>query len=106
MLRCFNSRRVCLYTTVWCMFPIMLSAQTDPGVRRGPAGAGGPVDGLSCTEFLDFKEGSDIFKEVDSVKGTIPDTGSGLGPKYNLDSCAGCHVQPAIGGSSPAVNPQ
>ena len=24
----------------------------------------------------------------------------------NLDSCGGCHAQPAIGGSSPAVNPQ
>ena len=24
----------------------------------------------------------------------------------NLDSCAGCHTQPAIGGSSPPVNPQ
>jgi CxxC motif-containing protein (DUF1111 family) len=24
----------------------------------------------------------------------------------NLDSCAGCHMQPAVGGSSPAVNPQ
>ena len=24
----------------------------------------------------------------------------------NLDSCGGCHSQPAIGGTSPAVNPQ
>jgi len=24
----------------------------------------------------------------------------------NLDSCGGCHSQPALGGSSPAVNPQ
>src|SRR5262249_19118196 len=31
---------------------------------------------------------------------------SGLGPRFNLNSCAGCHVSPAIGGSSPAVNPQ
>ncbi len=30
----------------------------------------------------------------------------GLGPRFNLDSCAGCHAQPAIGGSSPKVNPQ
>ena len=26
--------------------------------------------------------------------------------RMNLDSCGGCHAQPAIGGSSPAVNPQ
>jgi CxxC motif-containing protein (DUF1111 family) len=30
----------------------------------------------------------------------------GLGPRMNLDSCGGCHLQPALGGSSPAVNPQ
>ena len=30
----------------------------------------------------------------------------GLGPRFNLDSCAGCHLQPAVGGSSPKVNPQ
>jgi hypothetical protein len=24
----------------------------------------------------------------------------------NLDSCSGCHSQPATGGTSPAVNPQ
>ena len=30
----------------------------------------------------------------------------GLGPRFNLDSCGGCHAAPAIGGTSPAVNPQ
>ena len=30
----------------------------------------------------------------------------GLGPRFNLDSCGGCHTQPAVGGSSPAINPQ
>jgi hypothetical protein len=30
----------------------------------------------------------------------------GLGPRMNLDSCAGCHSQPAVGGTSPSVNPQ
>ena len=33
-------------------------------------------------------------------------TEPGLGPRFNLDSCGGCHSQPAIGGTSPAVNPQ
>src|SRR5262245_9514180 len=27
-------------------------------------------------------------------------------PRMNLDSCAGCHSQPAVSGSSPAINPQ
>ena len=30
----------------------------------------------------------------------------GLGPTFNLDSCGGCHSQPAIGGTSPRLNPQ
>ena len=39
------------------------------------------------------------FQEADGVD-------EGLGPRFNLDSCAGCHAAPAVGGSSPAVNPQ
>jgi CxxC motif-containing protein (DUF1111 family) len=54
-----------------------------------------------------FLEGLNRFREVDSVSGTQPGaTGSGLGPRFNLNSCAGCHAQPATGGSSPQVNPQ
>src|SRR5262249_35639119 len=41
-----------------------------------------------------------------SVTGSIADTEAGLGPRFNMDSCAGCHAQPAVGGSSPPVNPQ
>ena len=47
------------------------------------------------------------FREVDSVSGTQPGaTGSGLGPRFNLNSCVGCHAQPGPGGSSPRLNPQ
>lgn len=31
---------------------------------------------------------------------------SGLGPRFNGDSCSGCHAQPSSGGSSPTSNPQ
>jgi CxxC motif-containing protein (DUF1111 family) len=37
--------------------------------------------------------------EVDAVP-------NGLGPRFNLDSCSGCHSHPAVGGSSPPTNPQ
>ena len=30
----------------------------------------------------------------------------GLGPRFNADSCGTCHAHPAVGGSSPAHNPQ
>jgi CxxC motif-containing protein (DUF1111 family) len=45
---------------------------------------------------------------VASVQGeaVIPGTEAGLGPRFNLDSCAGCHSQPGVGGTSPALNPQ
>ena len=37
---------------------------------------------------------------------SYPTQKRGLGPRFNLDSCAGCHTQPDIGGTSPFVNPQ
>jgi CxxC motif-containing protein (DUF1111 family) len=50
---------------------------------------------------LDFfnNVGSPVFAEVDTVA-------NGLGPRFNFNSCAGCHTHPAVGGSSPATNPQ
>lgn len=77
----------------------------DPGVRPGPAGAGGMLPG-SDSEQKFFDAGRDQFLEVQSVQGTIPNTELGLGPRFNLDSCGGCHAQPDVGGTSPFVNPQ
>src|SRR6266852_3041663 len=71
----------------------------DPGVRGGAAGAGGQLAGLSGTQAAFFAAGAADFAEVENV----PD---GLGPRMNLDSCGGCHIQPALGGTSPFVNPQ
>jgi CxxC motif-containing protein (DUF1111 family) len=71
----------------------------DPGVRGGEAGAGGPIGGLSANELAFFESGLEEFEEADEVE-------EGLGPRMNLDGCGGCHAQPAIGGSSPAENPQ
>jgi CxxC motif-containing protein (DUF1111 family) len=74
-------------------------APHDPGVRGGPAGAGDPLPSLSANEIAFFEAGKEEFAEVDDIE-------EGLGPRMNLDSCGGCHIQPAVGGSSPAVNPQ
>jgi hypothetical protein len=71
----------------------------DPGVRGGAPGAGGPLPGLSTLEQAFFNAATGIFTEVE----TVP---TGLGPRFNLDSCGGCHAQPAAGGSSPPTNPQ
>jgi CxxC motif-containing protein (DUF1111 family) len=82
-----------------------LLSQSDPGVRSGAPGAGGSLSNLTNKESTVFSMGRDAFEEVDSVNGSVAGTEAGLGPRFNLDSCAGCHAQPAIGGSSPAVNP-
>ena len=81
-------------------------AARDPGVRPGSNGAGGMVPGLSSLEQQIFGAGKEAFGEVASVQGTVPETEAGLGPRFNLDSCAGCHAHPAVGGTSPSVNPQ
>src|SRR5262249_34521706 len=71
----------------------------DPGVRGGAPGAGGPLQGLDDMELRYFNASKNVFQEVDAV----PD---GLGPRFNLDSCAGCHSYPSIGGTGPPDNPQ
>ena len=86
---------------VACSIPSSPDSSTarDPGVRGGAAGAGGPIAGLTETELAFFDAGKDDFAEADKVE-------EGLGPTMNLDSCAGCHLQPAVGGTGPALNPQ
>lgn len=81
-------------------------AARDPGVRPGSASAGAMLPDLTPSEKQAFEVGLEAFQEAQSVQGTFPDTEAGLGPRFNLDSCAGCHINPDIGGTSPAINPQ
>ena len=75
----------------------------DPGVRGGPAGAGGPLPGLTADEAAYFQDGQARFASVETVtKGR----NNGLGPRFNSNQCLSCHSQPNGGGSSPARNPQ
>jgi len=85
-----------------------LVAQTDPGPRTGPAAAGGFFPTLNSNEQLLFNQAQLRFQEVDSVSGAIAgESGVGLGPTFNGNSCAQCHAQPAIGGSGPGlISPQ
>jgi CxxC motif-containing protein (DUF1111 family) len=54
---------------------------------------------LTANQATLFLNGQKTFEEVDAI-------GDGLGPRFNLDSCLGCHAFPTHGGSAPAVNPQ
>jgi len=83
------------------------SAAHDPGVRAGTPGAGVPLTTLSADQLQFFQDGLSRFEETDSVSGgAASEPGTGLGPTFNSNSCGSCHAQPAIGGSSPSVNPQ
>jgi CxxC motif-containing protein (DUF1111 family) len=71
----------------------------DPGPRGGPDAAGGPLPGLTAAQLAIFEAGQEEFNDEEGV-------GDGLGPRFNMNSCGGCHAQGGVGGTSPAVNPQ
>jgi CxxC motif-containing protein (DUF1111 family) len=71
----------------------------NPGVRGGTPGAGGPIGGLTAAEMAFFTAAQARFQVIE----TVP---AGLGPGFNEISCASCHIAPAVGGASPATNPQ
>lgn len=60
---------------------------------------GGSLSGINQSDIDRFVAARDNFAEVEGVA-------DGLGPRFNGTSCAACHAHPAIGGTSPAVNPQ
>jgi CxxC motif-containing protein (DUF1111 family) len=87
----------------------------DPGVRTGPvngqanATATSPLPVASVatnspTGSLEFfQNGLARFQEIETVTSSA---NVGLGPRFNFNQCAGCHAQPAVGGSGPATNGQ
>jgi CxxC motif-containing protein (DUF1111 family) len=117
-----TGKQTALTISLFTMLATATFAQNGPGPRPGPppqnppqqppapaAAVNGatPIQGLTQAELAFFQEGVSRFSEIDSVSGTQPGaTGVGLGPRFNLNSCAGCHAHPSVGGSSPAVNPQ
>ena len=61
------------------------------GESQTAQSAGGPLPGITATEFSEFRLGLDDFTEVETAE-------EGLGPAYNGTSCAVCHNVPTIGG--------
>src|SRR5205807_10653178 len=75
----------------------------DPGVRSATGvNAGQPFASVSANanDLAFFNTGKTQFNEHQTVTGD----NVGLGPRFNLDSCGGCHSQPAPGGTSPQAN--
>ncbi len=97
------------------LFPHMAFAQSDPGVRSGAVN-GQPgatlnnplplpsVEANRPTGSLEFfQNGLARFQEIEVVANGA---NNGLGPRFNLNQCSGCHAQPSVGGSGPASNLQ
>ena len=93
-----------LVTTVVTLFGLSgvlradFRSAKDPGPRGGTGFAGAALDGLTPEQTAMFNVGLDDFSEEETVK-------DGLGPRFNFVGCAGCHAAPAVGGTSPDVNP-
>jgi CxxC motif-containing protein (DUF1111 family) len=87
--------------------PGIALGQTDPGVQGGPARAGSPLASVSSSDgsLQFFLNGLSRFQDIESVANS-PTGNNGLGPRFNFNQCSGCHLQPAVGGSGPANNPQ
>jgi CxxC motif-containing protein (DUF1111 family) len=97
------------------ILPAIALSQQDPGVRPGPINGQPGATQISpaplasvmneqprgALEF--FENGLARFQQSESVNAGA---NSGLGPRFNFVSCSGCHSQPAVGGSSPATNPE
>ena len=93
---------VCLILVAFSSIDLL--SQNDPGPRPGSAAAGSFYRGLNSNEQAFFNQAQRIFQEIDSVSGSIAgEEGTGLGPAFNGNSCAQCHAQPAVGGSSPGL---
>jgi CxxC motif-containing protein (DUF1111 family) len=87
-----------------CVMPWAMEAQAplvkkDPGLRTSTGDVGDPFGNLTQAESNSFTDGKTRFQNTETVS-------TGLGPTFNATSCATCHAQPAIGGTSPAQNPQ
>jgi CxxC motif-containing protein (DUF1111 family) len=78
----------------------------DPGVQSGNRSTGTTLidPGNDPSGFMAFfQDGLNRFQAVESVSKSA---NVGLGPRFNSNQCSSCHAQPAVGGSSAAVNPQ
>jgi CxxC motif-containing protein (DUF1111 family) len=89
------------------IFPGIVLGQADPGVQGGPARAGSPLASVNSSDgsLQYFLNGLSRFQDIESVTNS-PAGNNGLGPRFNFNQCSGCHLQPAVGGTGPANNPQ
>jgi CxxC motif-containing protein (DUF1111 family) len=76
--------------------------QRETTRRNALSRLGGPLANLPHPLKQSFLSGQTTFEEVETVAGA----NGGLGPTMNLNSCAACHVNTAVGGTSLYATPQ
>src|SRR2546422_7876517 len=59
----------------------------DPGGRGGPAGARGPINGVTARQIEVFSDGETEFEGDEGGAGRV-------GPRTNPHRCVGCHAPP------------
>jgi CxxC motif-containing protein (DUF1111 family) len=96
------------WAALCCFAQFQFGGPTDPGVQKGNRGTGAALmnsanDPNGYMAF--FQDGLKRFQDVEAVSNS-PTGNNGLGPRFNSNSCASCHAQPAAGGTGAAVNPQ
>ena len=74
-----------------CVWTIVVALQMEGQTQEVASSVGGPLAGITPSEFTEFRLGLDDFTEVETAE-------EGLGPAFNGTSCAVCHSVPAIGG--------
>jgi CxxC motif-containing protein (DUF1111 family) len=77
--------------TALCLWVLLVALQIEGRTQGVPPLPGGPLPGITPSEFSEFRLGLDDFTEVETAE-------DGLGPAFNGTSCASCHNVPAIGG--------
>jgi CxxC motif-containing protein (DUF1111 family) len=105
------ARKIRLALVVTLATPLFASvslAQTDPGVQSGTRISNSNLELSSVKSnaalLSFFNDGLTRFQAVEVVTNASGNN-VGLGPRFNSNECASCHSQPAVGGTSPAVNP-
>jgi CxxC motif-containing protein (DUF1111 family) len=103
-MKCWKLSPLILCLAVVSLSSLQLQSQNDPGPRSGPPNAGSFFPTLNPNEQNFFNQAQLRFQEVNSVLGLLAgEDSAGLGPTFNGNSCAQCHAQPTIGGTSPGL---
>jgi CxxC motif-containing protein (DUF1111 family) len=89
-------RLKCLAATGAVAFGVLVTCVWPGGAQTGDPAVGSPLPGLTAEQLLAFEAGKADFMEVHGIE-------QGLGPVFNGQSCAECHIQAAVGGGGDEV---